>query len=249
MTAWLQRLNDESDVPSLRVVDDEPTSLTAVLDDDYLQLPRAAMQDVGPATQTLGAVLRLTSNRTFRTIDEYAELAWLKRRTVMRHLDALVEAGWLKDLGRERMPSGRVRRTVTYELTAKATESRRRYAMLPRWAAGAFPTWATRAVFSLVVSRHVMVQRKIDDDRANIGIEEHESYSLSRLVEESGLHKDSVLDAKRWLIEQGFIEVHDAGSGGAHTLLIGSDLELTEQWLQELVEKCHTSRSKSVTHP
>jgi DNA-binding MarR family transcriptional regulator len=251
MSACPQRRSESLDVPSLRVVNDEPTTLTAagVLDEDYLQLPRAAMQAVGPATQTLGAILRLTGNRTFRTIDEYAGLAWLKRRTVMRHLDTLVEAGWLEDLGRERMTSGRVRRTVTYRLTERATESRKRYAMLPRWAARAFPTWASRAVFALVVSRHVMVQRKTEDDRGNSGLEEHSTYSLSRLVEESGLHKESVLDAKQWLVGEGLIEAHDSGHGTGHVLSIGIEFELSEAWILAQVEKCHRSRSENVTRP
>ena len=105
--------------------------------DDYLVLPRLAMNQVGAAAQTLGAVYRLTNNRLFHQVERLAEVASLKPPTCRRHLTRLCQGGWMKKIGRQR------RRTVTYKLTDIAKTEKRPYIFIGELSSFAVWLWNT----------------------------------------------------------------------------------------------------------
>lgn len=162
--------------------------------DDYLVLPRLAMNQVGAAAQTLGAVYRLTNNNLFHQVERVAEVASLKPPTCRRHFTRLCQSGWMKKIGRQR------RRTVTYKLTDTAKIEKRPYGALPRWAAAALGSWSGRAVFSLMVSRH----RLIDEQGIDM-CGDRSFFSIEHLMRDTGLSRPSVVSAKQQLEARGLV--------------------------------------------
>ena len=89
-------------------------SLLHSLNGEWLKLPFAAMRDVGPAAQTLGGILAITSTETFSAASRIAERSRLPLPTVRRHLSTLAQRGWLDNLGRGHTRQGASRRTCTH---------------------------------------------------------------------------------------------------------------------------------------
>ncbi|HUY31454.1 MAG TPA: hypothetical protein VMV69_01640 [Pirellulales bacterium] len=146
-----------------------PIRLGDTLGKDFLTLPRAAMQELGAAAQTFGAVYLLAikhDGETFAPLRKIAELAELPRRTVQAHLHKLIHCDWVEYGGREMLPGStyRRRRTVTLRLTAKAQNKREPFATLPRWAATRLNTWGERAVFAVLVSAQHFVDAVARDE-------------------------------------------------------------------------------------
>jgi hypothetical protein len=182
---------------------------------DFIPLPRVACHEIGAATQTLGAVLRVcgigNSNRTFACIRIIADCAMLPARTVKRHIETCIDAKWLASKGRERLGRStyRRRRTVTLELTAKAIEKRKPFGVLPRWAAHHLRrAWAQRAVYAAIVARHLLCEAVT---LSGIGeAYDRDEMSLANLMKETALSNRSVIDAKGWLQQEGLIVVESS---------------------------------------
>jgi predicted ArsR family transcriptional regulator len=232
--------------PVLYLCDDEPSSLTdrSILDEDYLPLSRKAMQQVGEAAQTLGAMLYITHSETYISVPKLAEIACVGIRTCRRHLDKLVGGGWIVRGKRGQTLSGRPRRTPTYRITKQTLDGKKPYATLPRWAARMLPTWKERCVIALIVSRHMLIVRKTEDQHENAGIEERTRYSLRKLIEDSGLCRQSVIDAKRELTRRRLIMVEpsDFTKGEGDVIGLNDEYQLDPSWT------CH-ARRKSVPSP
>jgi hypothetical protein len=193
----------------------EEISLLESLDNEWIKLPLKIMQDVGPAVQTLGGLLKVTNRETYTAVSEIAERARLPVGTVRKHLLTLDNAGWISNRGREHTRRGRPRRTATLAITKKASGAIAPYAILPWWACcqirkvGRLP-WSAKAVLSVVMARLMRLKGAAERDDnhvgdevigsiANMGDEERFRFSLRWLMEQTGLTHDSVTTAKRLL--------------------------------------------------
>jgi hypothetical protein len=178
------------------------------------------MIEVGPAAQTLAAVRRLADGRTgqmFASVNAVAVVACLSRRTVMRHLDQLVEGGWLTYRGREK------RRTATYIVPRRVLRNDQegeKFALLPRWAAMLLPTWGERCVFALIVSNDALCEWIDEQNGGNhsdnpeeqgyAAAVERRMFSVAAMVEASGLNPETICEAKRKLAKRKIIKIDPA---------------------------------------
>jgi DNA-binding MarR family transcriptional regulator len=201
---------------------------------DSLGLLREAMQRVGPASQTLGAVRAMAagSGETFASVPVIAERACLPIRTVERHLERLVQNNWLQRRGREK------RRTPTYivpnDLLNRSDALK--FAILPRWAARLLTTWAERAVFASIVSRDSLLE--VIGDGSGLDVHQRGDYSLHVLAQETGLSRQSICNAKLRLVQRDLIIIERAMCWRDHlgrcrtyadTLFLNPDFQVPEQ--------------------
>ena len=182
-----------------------------ILTADYIPLSEAAMREVGPAAQTLGGVYKITGKETFVPISTIALQSRVPPRTCEKHIDRLDAARWITNKGRQRTRAGVLRRTATYSLTAKATKSKAPFSRLPYYFAvridGEKLTWKSRAVLAVICSTYNML---CDSPavKEHVGVEgdflleefkDHFRFSLTRLARQTGLHRESVVEAKHEL--------------------------------------------------
>ena len=189
----------------------------------WIKLPRAVMCSVGPATQTLGGLLKVSNRETFAAVELIAEKACLPEKTCRNHLDRLHDAGWILNAGRQRTRAGRPRRTCTIRITTKAKEALSLYGILPRWAccqAVKMP-WCAKAVLSIIMVRLASLVKVVNeqDGKADLDAEDMTGslvnldgsdgwrwrWSLKQLSERKGLALESVVQGKSWLAEHGVI--------------------------------------------
>ncbi len=190
------------------------------LNQRWLKLPLLALQDIGPATQTLGAILSISRRETFTSLRKIALRARLPVPTAKKHIAKLHEAGWITNLGRERSPAGYLRRTATLKVTKKTIagiSDGTRYAGLPWWACcrirrvGHLP-WHAKVVLAVAVSRLMALNKAVQDQDGcgadaddlqgsieNFGGDDRFGFSLSRLQRETALSRESVVHGKQWL--------------------------------------------------
>lgn len=195
----------------------ERISLLDSLDDRrWIKLPLAAMQQVGPAVQTLGGLLRMTNRETFAPVADIARHARLPRETVKKHLQRLDEGGWIENAGRQHTRRGAPRRTATIKITKQTKDHLEPYGMLPWWACcsirkvGRLP-WCARAVLSIVMARLCSLKAAVDRQQEvqdevelagaidNMGGDYRFRFSLHSLTEQTGLTRESVVVAKKLL--------------------------------------------------
>jgi DNA-binding MarR family transcriptional regulator len=187
----------------------------------WLKMPFDAMQDVGPAAQTLGGILRFTDKETYVPLDDIATAARLPKGTVKKHLVKLDAGGWIYRKGREKLRSGWLRRTATIQVTAKArAAAATAYGVLPLWACDAGRlTWAARAVLSIVLGRLMSLKAAIEEQDghgletedywgsiSNMGDEDRFRFSHDSLHRQTGLFQGAVIDAKRQLSRAGIVD-------------------------------------------
>lgn len=219
----------------------EEISLLASLKGEWLKLPLSIMRDVGrtqsmkrgvgPATQTLGGILNISKRETFVSASKIAARARLPVATVRKHLVTLHEHGWIQNVGRERTRAGIPRRTCTIKVTTKTKATLNEYGILPWWSCcfvknvGRLP-WSAKAVLSVIMARFAALTKAIedhegtrpDDDEfwgslANFGGEDRFRFSLDRLERETGLHRESIVDAKQLLAKLGIVKWQATNSG------------------------------------
>ncbi len=194
----------------------ERITLLDALDQEWLKLPLKAMQDVGPAVQTLAGILKITNRETFSPVAEIARYARLPVATVRKHLIALHTADWLENAGRQHTRRGAPRRTATLKITKQTIDHIEPYGILPWWTCcgirnvGRLP-WCCRAVLSLVMMRLCAIKAAADKQQDvadveelagaidNMGGDERFRFSLEWLTEQTGLDHKSVTKAKRLL--------------------------------------------------
>jgi hypothetical protein len=197
-------------------------SLLDSLRGEWLKLPLAAMRDVGPAVQTLGAILRITARETYVPTSHIAAHARLPIATVRKHIPILHVHGWISSRGRQPTRRGWLRRTCTIAVTKKtlaalepSKENPITYGFLPWWACcsiskiGRLP-WCARAVLSVVMGRLAGLKAAVDahdgegldaDDAEGViedimGGDERFRFSLRWLTERTGLDHKSIIKAK-----------------------------------------------------
>ncbi len=209
-------------------------SLVDSLRGEWIKLPLAVMRDVGPAVQTLGGILKATNKQTFVETAKIAGNARLPVATVRKHLVTLEQAGWIENKGRQEFRPGRLRRTATIALTAKARDHLAPWVPLPWWACCRIRdygklNWATKAVLGVIMARLMSLTGAIDrqdgyadaDDVmgsiANMGDERHFRFSLDYLQQQTGLGRKAIVDAKLRLAEMKIIDLrrYASYSGGA----------------------------------
>lgn len=221
-------------------------SLLDTLDEDWIKLPLGIMQDVGPAVQTLGGLLKVTHRETFVPVGRIASEARIPLATVRKHLGTLHNAAWIVHAGREETRGGRLRRTATIKLPKKTIENLEPYGILPWWACcriklnskayGHLP-WSARAVLSVVMARLCGFKKVVDDadGQANLDPEDMAGsienmggadrcwrFPLGWLTRQTGLDHKSVSTAKVFLNHGcGIIRWYqgmEGELGGAHIL-------------------------------
>lgn len=170
-------------------------SLVDSLSEKWLQLPFAAMRDVGPAVQALAGLLLTSKKETFSPISDIAASAGLPLKTCRNHFAELESGGWVVNDGRGRNEAGWTRRTCTIRVTDRTIKSLRQatnpedgptYGILPLWATNKFAqrngswkclTWGARALLSLVVGRMAVVKNTIDPGIGMSEIDEDRFYA------------------------------------------------------------------------
>jgi len=203
----------------------ERYTLWESLTQEWIKLPCAAMREVGPATQTLGGLLRITFRQTYCQTAKIADAARVPVKTARKHLEILETHGWIANRGRQPTRSGRCRRTNTIAVTAKTKDSIEPYGVLPWWACCSIGgvgrlRWGTKAVLSVVMGRLLRLRAVVEQEENEMDAEERyddvvtpERFRLPlRLLEErTGLSRQTVIEAKRNLHRLGILE----WSGGA----------------------------------
>lgn len=197
----------------------EVISLLGSLNGEWIKLPLKIMQDVGPAVQTLGGLLKITNRETFVSAGKLAQRARLPVATVRKQLDTLHDHGLIDNVGRGHTRAGRARRTCTIKVTEQTKASLSDYAILPWWAcchvagAGRLP-WSAKALLSLLMSRLAVLRFAAQDSKGLPGDEDFWEtvdvdrfrFSLDRLERETGLHRETIVTAKRRLATLKIIE-------------------------------------------
>lgn len=212
-------------------------TLVESLDEQWIKLPLPIMQQCGPAVQTVGGLLKITSRETFVTVDVIAEQARLPVATVRKHLKILHDAGWIQNLGRQRTRAGILRRTATIKLRSDCCQLP--YGALPWWACGTPKLkWSSQALFSVLMSQ-LMGLKAASDRNSLSGCLELEDYlvdcsmaaqfrwGIPRLMEYTGLSRPSCVSAKRELQKHGIIFVECDDWQSPHSITLNTDLSVT----------------------
>jgi len=191
----------------------EYLSLLDSLSGEWIKLPLTIMADAGPAVQTLGGLLNITTRETFSCVAEIATKARLPRNTVKKHLRRLHDAGWIENQGRDHTRRGALRRTATLKITKETKDHLEPYGFLPWWACchiakiGDLP-WSAKAVLSVVMARLCALadaagkqdgNLEDEDFLETLGGDERFKFSLKSLTKQTGLSRHSVIEAKRLL--------------------------------------------------
>ena len=196
-------------------------SLLGALGEEWIKLPFTAMRDVGPAVQTLGGLLAITTGETFVPVGEIARKARVPERTAKAHLLTLHDHGWIDNRGRERTRRGNPRRTCTIRLAAKAKAAAADgWGILPWWTCFKWRppfNWSAKAVLSVLMGRLCAMKAAADrgegcvdgagDEEDMLGALENMDVdghfrglsSLRKLEEITGLDRKSIAVAKRRL--------------------------------------------------
>lgn len=222
---------------------------------EWLKLPLAAMRDAGPATQTLGGLLKITSKETYSSAEAIARSSRLPLKTVRKQLVVLAEHGWITNAGRERTRRGAPRRTCTIRVTKKTRDAVNDFGVLPWWAScrtrkGKL-SWSARAVLSVVIARLMALRKTVieqdgmadmDADDvwgtiANMGDEDRFRFSLERLERDTGLSRPAIVNAKRELASHGIVQWSshqwDDGGNATDTLAPNPNFVVTVQPAEE----------------
>jgi hypothetical protein len=198
--------------------DDGPRRITLVdsLGEEWIKLPLLAMQQVGPAAQTLGGLVKMTTKETYSAVSEIAGSARLPVATVRKHLRTLDAGGWIANAGRQHTRRGAPRRTATIKITAQTIDHLTPFGVLPWWACcnirkvGRLP-WCAKAVLSVVMARLWGLKAAADQQQDNADLEElvgaienlggddRFAFPLRWLESQTGLDHKSVTTAKRLL--------------------------------------------------
>lgn len=209
--------DEDSEVQHITLIDS--------LDGEWLKLPLEVMRSCGPAVQTLGGLLKITNKDTFVKVAEIARRARVPRRTAQKHLKTLAADEWIVNRGRRKTRAGRPRRTATIQVTKKTRDSMEPWGFLPWWACCRVRRfgrlqWSARAVLSVIMAKLCSLKSVATDQGLELDYwhlvchpAERFSYSLSRLEGETGLHRESIVSAKRELERAGIIECGCNGDG------------------------------------
>jgi len=191
----------------------EKISLLESLGGEWIALPLTVMRDAGPAVQTLGGLLKITNRETYVAVSEIAGTARLPTATVRKHLVMLDSRGWIASSGRQKTRRGALRRTATTRIAKQTLDHLKPYGILPWWACcsirkvGRLP-WSAKAVFSIVMARLCSLKGAaerdgVDEDAeemiAKMGGDDRFEFSLDWLTEQTGLHRETIVRAKRFL--------------------------------------------------
>jgi hypothetical protein len=201
----------------------EEITLVDSLGCEWLKLPLAVMRDAGPAVQTLGGLLKVTSKQTFSAVSAIAGKARLPVATVRKQLITLDRQGWIRNHGRQETPAGYPRRTATIAITGKAKAILGTYGILPWWACCTIRNigticnnsrlpWCAKALLSIIMARlaslAAAVERQdgngldasdLEDSIENMGGDDRFRFSLEFLENQTGLTRHSIVRAKALL--------------------------------------------------
>ena len=198
----------------------------------FYKLLVGACHEVGPASQTLGAILSIAGKDgrgdVFMAVDKLASKVKLKAKTTRNQLTKLMENGWIENHGREMH-----RRTCTYRVTQKtidylnqcSSEPRidtelhadfdRNFGFLPLqfWASVALSRqpWCVRVTWAAIHRRYrslltdAVKSESRPWEKLIDDAEERFVFSISDLRFLTGLSKDKVIEAKRRLARLGVI--------------------------------------------
>jgi hypothetical protein len=200
----------------------EHISLVESLEREALLLPLKCVRECGPAAQTLAGLRKVTSRETYVAAQSIADTSRVPLRTVRRHLITLAEHGWIENAGREKTRSGRARRTNTIRLSRRCSTEWKPYGILPWWVSGPVHRvgtvpWSAKVLLAIVLGRLASlkagadVEDDEDDEEVQAAIEEmggedRFAWSLSDLQRITGMTRDSIVTAKRFLYRHKLVE-------------------------------------------
>lgn len=202
--------------------------------DNWTKWPRRAIREVGPASQTLGAMLKLTKRETFYSVPNISRKARLSKYTVRKHLVALHKKEWISNEGRQATPKGYKRRSCTYRVRSKAIAAAVDYAIFPGWACAMPLPWGTKALLAVLMSTLVGLKAYVEEasgedirtvaelysalDCSEPDFLRRFELSVRDLEFETGLSKPTLIAAKRHLRRLGIIEIHSDGESEIGTV-------------------------------
>jgi hypothetical protein len=207
----------------------EHISLLDSLEREALLLPLTCVRECGPAAQTLAGLRKVTSRETYVSAQSIAAKSRVPLRTVRRHLITLAEHGWIENAGREKTRSGRARRTNTIRLSRRCSTEWKPYGILPWYVCGPVHRvgtvpWSAKVLLSIVLGRLASLKSgsDVEDDEEleaaieNMGGEDRFAWSLSDLQRITGLTRESIVIAKRWLYRHKLIEWTEGADINGH---------------------------------
>ncbi len=220
--------------------DTKEITLEDTLTGHWLKVPLQAMQECGPAAQTLAGIYVLTNSCTFRQQSEVASESRLSIATCRKHLVTLEQHGWIRNEGRGHTAKGRPRRTATIRLRSKAKTAREPYGMLPWWATCTFRNgrkfkWCSRALLAMWMAELAKIRSAwMNDDPSGRSFVEYVyedstwrwRMSLDTIQARTGLTRPSVITAKKQLAAAGVIDWQ--GSYSADILAPNLDFRVLE---------------------
>lgn len=179
-----------------------------------LKLLQMVCIDLGPAAQTLGALLvHATSARdysTYAAVETLAETASLNRRTVLRHLKALESSGWIKNLGRQRLPGSKMkRRTCTIKLLPKAVIEQKWFP-LPRWLAASDLTWGEKLMLAYLASQRCIAY--VNEELEQLGsLDGREEMKRTEICNHTGLSRNTYWNSRSNLLDLALVDYGNDG--------------------------------------
>ena len=181
---------------------------TTLLNQGYLRLGVYAMQTVGPAARTMGALYELADRRTRGmrvSIARIAALCGLPRRTVQRHLHVLEHQF-------RGIESWQTRGASRYRIGEVAWTARSQFRAMPKWWAilpECLQDWSTTATYAWLLSRACLVERL---EEKGGSLEDRMQTTRQEIAQITGLSRRSVSAALEVLTALKFIRTSESSA-------------------------------------
>lgn len=195
----------------------------------YLPLAYEVMQDVGGAAQTVAGIRSHWGDRTWAQPETIAAAACLDESTVRRrHLPKLIKEGYvgMRAITSKVKPANKSQEYFLTLAKCGVAWYRSKWATLPRWAALMLREWSQRAVYAVILQTARSVAVASQHGPLNLDILEviqggyaRAKFSLSDLQSKTGLARHTVIAAKRYLVDEGWIIRVAAKSSGEELIV------------------------------
>lgn len=117
-------------------------------------------------------------------------------------------------------------------LQGNQKSNREPFAVLPRWTCSLLGTWGERAVFAIIVSRHILI-KKIESGELGEA-HDREQIFIAYLARNAGISKKTAIEARRSLLEQRLILVNPGHTGDCRqpdSIYLNSELKISSEVL------------------
>jgi DNA-binding transcriptional ArsR family regulator len=199
-------LTNEGERPM--IIYDFDKTPTTLLNQGYLRLGVYAMQTVGPAARTMGALYELADRRTRGmrvSIARIAALCGLPRRTVQRHLHVLEHQF-------RGIESWQTRGASRYRIGQVAWTARSQFRAMPKWwtiLPECLQDWSTTATYAWLLSRACLVERL---EEKGGSLEDRMQTTRQEIAQITGLSRRSVSAALELLTSCSLICISESSA-------------------------------------